>query len=565
MITAAKIIPEFILSLDKEIEALKKGRGGNFVKVFNGRLVKETAGLYIYIFHLENFLIAIDDTPAELEVRGKKHNCQIVSIQGMEVQISIENNLGTIVSEGRLISNLWYLLELLKKKFEESRSNTGKFKVSDSLFSGVSSIKKDGSPEYLVAQNHSNESQIKAIQASLSQTLTIIWGPPGTGKTSTIAKAVEAHLKAGRRVLLVSHANTAVDEALESIAKQLKTSSFYKEGRLIRLGICHKKTLEDDYPLVILENITAILGESLNQEKIKLLEERDQIDQFLKSYESLFNIQNLIVKKEQEKLALESSLREASFRLANERNNLNSDEETQRKNLDKLQKATEAGALKKFFLGLDPPKIQKEINQIKIIIDNRKRTISELEQLFYNNNHILIELTNEVNKLKNQLSDFFKTHNLSFETLGTEKKKKERQRDVINSRISEIDKALDGIQKQILTDARLVATTLTKTYTSKQFPDIPFDVLIVDESSMAPLPHLYWAASKAVTYITIVGDFKQLPPICVSDDDTARKWLGRNIFDILEINSVSLALKDNRIALLDTQYRMHPSIANISN
>jgi hypothetical protein len=151
------------------------------------------------------------------------------------------------------------------------------------------------------------------------------------------------------------------------------------------------------------------------------------------------------------------------------------------------------------------------------------------------------------------------------EQLATEKQVKLSRQDSINSRISEIDKALDGLKKRILNEASLVATTLTKTYTAKQFPDQPFDVIVIDESSMAPLPYVYWAASKATTYATIVGDFKQLPPICVSEGSMAKKWLGRSIFDVLNITNGAEAEADERVSLLDTQYRMAPRIAEISN
>jgi hypothetical protein len=101
---------------------------------------------------------------------------------------------------------------------------------------------------------------------------------------------------------------------------------------------------------------------------------------------------------------------------------------------------------------------------------------------------------------------------------------------------------------------------------TKQFPDVPFDVLVLDEASMAPLPHLYWAAGRCRSFVTIVGDFLQLPPICIADDKPmAQKWLGRSIFDVLGIQSVEVARRDVRVKLLDTQYRMAPAISAISN
>ena len=124
---------------------------------------------------------------------------------------------------------------------------------------------------------------------------------------------------------------------------------------------------------------------------------------------------------------------------------------------------------------------------------------------------------------------------------------------------------MDEIQKRILSEARLIATTLTKTFVAKQFPDTPFDVLILDEASMAPLPHLYWAVSRCRGYISIVGDFLQLPPICISQEGMAKKWLGRSIYSVLGINEVKEAGKDQRVTLLDTQYRMAPAISTIPN
>jgi hypothetical protein len=140
-----------------------------------------------------------------------------------------------------------------------------------------------------------------------------------------------------------------------------------------------------------------------------------------------------------------------------------------------------------------------------------------------------------------------------------------KEMDIVQSRISEIDKLLSEIQAKILKEAQFVATTLTKTFCSKEFSEILFDVIILDEASMAPLPHYYWALGHCSTIATIVGDFLQLPPICISEGEMAQKWLGRSIFDVLNINRVSEAIKDSKINLLDTQYRMHPEISKIPN
>jgi len=82
---------------------------------------------------------------------------------------------------------------------------------------------------------------------------------------------------------------------------------------------------------------------------------------------------------------------------------------------------------------------------------------------------------------------------------------------------------------------------------------------------MAPLPYLYWALSKSRRFVVIAGDFLQLPPICKSSKDVAKKWLGRNIFSLLGVDSVNIAKNDDRVCLLNVQYRTNPEISKIVN
>src|SRR5438128_4972709 len=263
------IIQEFILALEQEIDAIKRGKGGSIVKVFNGRFLREVSGLFVYVFHLENFLAVLDDSPAEIRIGGNTFQAQVLSSQGLEVEIGIERSCGQFIPEAWLQTNLWYLLELLKKKFAENQngSTTIDFHLSEILFSNSKADKAPiGSQSEAVLTSSSeppNKAQEQAIEASFTSQLSVIWGPPGTGKTKTIAQAIDAHLQAGRRVLLVSHANNAVDEALENVAKHLKASPLYQEGRLVRLGKPQEeylRRLEKDYELVLLDKIAAKLG-----------------------------------------------------------------------------------------------------------------------------------------------------------------------------------------------------------------------------------------------------------------------------------------------------------------
>lgn len=73
--------------------------------------------------------------------------------------------------------------------------------------------------------------------------MTYIWGPPGTGKTKTLATILNLLIKAGQRVLLVANTNVAVDEILKKFIGNKENSSIIEAGKIVRLGI---STVQDE-------------------------------------------------------------------------------------------------------------------------------------------------------------------------------------------------------------------------------------------------------------------------------------------------------------------------------
>lgn len=559
------IINEFIDALTIEIDALKKGKGGSIVTVYNGELIRQTLDLHIYKFRLENFLVAIDDTPASLEVNGKEYECNIISIVGQQVQISVEQKLGERIPMAKIKTNTWYLLESLKNKYEDNLSSQSRFENSNKLFEDQNS-NIDGShfeTSYSRNGNPTNKSQHKAIKSSINEFISIIWGPPGTGKTVTVAKAIESHLNLGRKVLLLSHSNNAVDQALIKVAAQMK-NTYYPEGQIVRLGTPKPEmlsTIEAEFPLVLIEKIAEFKSQELIKEKEELTRQIVRIEETRKSFEFIitlnYEIENLA--KQLNNLLSEKSAQEEKIESAESDIETLNDEIKEFKN--KLIKAKEAGFLKRTFLGLDPEKIEAKLKSSTSSVSIKSNQLSNLgEQLKQLNQSIKsfkLERDIKERELSKQLINIDKT----LSEVQSELNEFDSARAEIQAMLDEINKAIEEIKVKILSDAKLVATTLTKSYIAKEIETIDFDILIVDEVSMAPMPMLYWAASKVKKGITIVGDFKQLPPICISDDDLAKKWLGRSIFDQLGISEISKARE--RVKLLDIQYRMNPAISEI--
>jgi len=75
----------------------------------------------------------------------------------------------------------------------------------------------DDGPTYI----DNNAAQDEAVRLAVTaEDLALIHGPPGTGKTYTIARTVRALVDDGQRVLLSAFTNRAVDNALEALREQ---------------------------------------------------------------------------------------------------------------------------------------------------------------------------------------------------------------------------------------------------------------------------------------------------------------------------------------------------------
>ncbi|MDS0475586.1 AAA domain-containing protein [Natrinema sp. 1APR25-10V2] len=82
-----------------------------------------------------------------------------------------------------------------------------------------------------------NDAQNEAVENAVgARDCALIHGPPGTGKTYTIARAVRAMVERGERVLLSAFTNRAVDNALEAVLEQLEAADGVDTDRVVRVG-----------------------------------------------------------------------------------------------------------------------------------------------------------------------------------------------------------------------------------------------------------------------------------------------------------------------------------------
>lgn len=111
--------------------------------------------------------------------------------------------------------------------------------------------------------------------------------------------------------------------------------------------------------------------------------------------------------------------------------------------------------------------------------------------------------------------------------------------------------------ERVVLEASVVCATLSRLVLSDLVWSSSFDAVVVDEASMVSFPWVLAAAARARTRLVVLGDFRQLPPVYVSRTELAHRWLGRDAFDVAGVRErIDSGEADDRVTLLDTQYRM---------
>lgn len=679
------VLSEFRIALNEEIEAARRHESSSAVPLINGRRIAQIGWNYQYIFQIENVLNLPGDAPGDLYLPNRPPlNIIIISVDGLSITISIAEDIGVFVPTARLQSNLAHLM---RKLIERIEAYGDKINFVGERIRGALQVSGTPLPLSIADLNEDlNEYQITAVSSALGYNTTFIWGPPGTGKTQTIGEIGTQLYKKHRSVLVVSHTNIAVDQAILHIAK--KNPDELEKGHILRVGdpkdpqvyewpelllqthidrraeelTTRRQNLLKELNVAIEESLEASLLISIVEwlgyadsdickmdQDLRTLQEKEElldvkISEFkrladLKIYwievaEEAGRIQKIIVESENIENAISSQSITVS-RLNDELTDIS-------KNLAEAQaiydETTSVGLLTRLWRRLPKPEEQKLVvddfklemgnlgfkldqhrnilkdteekySQLIRAIDNFKRKLgnpvdilcesSAYHERFNQLNEEIRENKQLCNKTRIELEDLFegrllalKGMNLTGEVSGpaetmlnaikisfehakssvvdlsiNELKIKLEQINSLIKRheieIKGIGQALEKIEDLIISEASIIATTLTRAYLRDSIQSRRFDTVILDEASMAPIPALWVAAGLADSNAVVVGDPKQLPPIVMSNHDLAKTWLGSDIF---EVNGLTeYGIEKPYLVKLRTQYRMHPQISSIVN
>ena len=226
MTTTKTYIMEWQQALQLEINYLKKF-GGSRYSVTNGRLLSND-GPYSYYFDTAISLRIPVGSSIKLEWGTMITSGKVLSSEGRGIILALEQSFGDLIPDAYLMHDPWELLEQLIERLDEIKKSKQKRLRVKRLMNPP--MKANHPVEKITSNVH------ELVLRSKYNPVTFVWGPPGTGKTYTLARTAANKYFQQKKVLILSHSNQAVDVVMRELTDFIKKKKRFREGDVLRYG-----------------------------------------------------------------------------------------------------------------------------------------------------------------------------------------------------------------------------------------------------------------------------------------------------------------------------------------
>lgn len=548
----------------------------------------------------------------------------------------------------------------LWRKLREGIASVSTAPLADKLAAGaLDHLSQPDQPDYPPGFL-SNQQQ--AYRACVEPGIHAVWGPPGTGKTRVLARAIEDLVKKGKSVLLVSTANVAVDNALQAVINTLAPTP----GTVVRAGNPHVPELarNDDVQLHRLAARATAKVDKQRQDVQETLADLDQADDQLTAlnealrgynHHAFLTAQQRMTRRVQlgakqgELRCAEDTHQQVGAALATAQTTYNvaateqSRIQPQRENLEKATElsrrldalirdlqtkradfttqefeASQAGLLTKPAAKWALNKARKRLHQLEAHVTGQRAELERLIKAYQQAAHPVTEeyaeaVARQAHQTRQQLEaaqaretqaqrqlavirkdcaqlerlgvateadmdlvtsckrrDLPRKHARREEVIALQGKQ-QRQRSALEEKLRDLNRRSESLRKDaeghIVADAKVVATTLARSYANPAIARKHFDVVLVDEAGAARLGDVLFAVSRARRTAALLGDFLQLGPIAheLPDKPVVKKWLAPQPFEHCGIHSAADVSDHPGCIGLIHQFRFGPNLRQLAN
>ena len=473
-----------------------------------------------------------------------------------------------------------------------------------------------------------NDMQLKAIRMAINtEDFLLIQGPPGTGKTSIIVEMVRHFVHQGQRVLICSQSNHAVDNVLKKCLNLWHDEEKTHKIQCLRIGSGDK--IEDALRNNLRRPLTQTIQNDMKsrsatalpeyiqrqtQRKEQLAAAQVHVGTITRLMETLYQLRSDASSIRRSLPIMLISLIFAprlTFGIMDSLPNIWSSIDEMIIILEELLNHSEVKA------DVSIQQLEKHVNEIRrnwTIIQNLfarypirsklvivHKNVNRLQETMPQSDGIIQNLLSQLNRYTGnplaQTIPYSKaTRNNFADHLSAYRKKVDVHVRQIDANLKGLQSALtdwhqvlncdnESIGDALLKSVKIVGATCIGTSTKREFNEMRYDVVIVDEAGQIAMHDLLVPLSKAKKII-LIGDHMQLPPMennefaadyeqnrypleysrLFGDEQdaafyypfrSAQEVFSKSLFEVLFNNPVN----SNHIVMLDTQYRMHPTIA----
>ncbi|MDD2763442.1 MAG: AAA domain-containing protein [Opitutaceae bacterium] len=556
----------YVVAIEAHVAELKaKGGGKIVIAVHDGRRVSLEGGKVGYQFSFDGEADEVFEGAGVMIRAGKRASQgRVVSVILPEKTIVVEtdDDLGDTVGVAELrIDNSAMLQQLADRLKNLGGTDAGQF--NSTLAEAVlcnGGVSLEGPPLKLPPTGNNTDldsDQENAARTSLGNSISYIWGPPGSGKTVTLTGIVHSLFSAEERVLVCSNTNQAVDQILYRLCKIFKGIPLVENGLIVRVGRIELRDLKEEFSAYVTPaGIAERLGENLRKQKAELEIELRRLAQELLPFAAAETVFRQIDDAQRELKGAE----ERKYHAAQERSGLANEIAANRAQIQTAEEALvkwhSSGPLRRLLL--EPEETTKRkivgLNQTRVTLDQKRRAV---ESSYEEASVAPQRLAAQIQALQGQVRGFERPRVLQ------RIREIEQRRSPVADALAAVNRQLAEMEESVLKNAKVIGATVTKLYLSpKQFQN--FDTVVIDEASMVLPPALFHAAGLSKKRVVVCGDFRQLPPIVATDQQAIFDVLGRDVFCLAGIADAMHAHKPPRqLVMLTRQRRMVDEICQL--
>lgn len=450
-----------------------------------------------------------------------------------------------------------------------------------------------------------NKSQMEAIKKGIeTKDIQLVLGPPGTGKTTVIVSWVKYFINHGKRVLVSSQNNSAVDNVLERVGKD-------PAARVIRLGNIDKiqencKQYSTDWQIDktadeymhTLDNSYANVNHDIEavERIIQVIDSTAEDFRQLKEYYSaLAAFKNEIYQKASD-IVNNHKLSSQYYKSYNE-----SYEELMKKYIY-LYAVKKKGLVKRLLLMPVTFRIKREavkllegvkefVAQYLQSVEQYNKVSGEFQQILRRERYIEIKRNLSVLREKCSAYDFrlafdgpFEVPDIQLDSYATAydniqsyklklvdvyKQLTQTRATLDDWRLCFNSKRNEIVTKLLIQNSNIVGATCIGINTRRQFQELQFDVSIIDESGQIQVHNAIVPMSRAPKTL-MLGDHLQIPPMAnetvvklCKQDGIKTDLLEMSFFEYLFTKLEGKDPDTPNLTRLDEQFRMPGNISDV--